>query len=158
LDSLYTSSVIAIRPKTGEIVCHYQFTPNDVYAWTVPTTSCSPTCRSRADAQGDDPVEQERLHVCGGSHQLQARRRASLHRVNWATGVDLATGRPQLTGVYKDFLAGDEVSSIRRALELGTDRVQPEQGAGLRRAMGLAARPEACAAEGAGDRQGLDRR
>jgi alcohol dehydrogenase (cytochrome c) len=31
-------------------------------------------------------------------------------RVNWATGVDLATGRPQLTGVYKDFLAGEEVS------------------------------------------------
>src|SRR2546429_6789294 len=31
LDSLYSSSVIAIRPKTGEIVCHYQFTPNDVY-------------------------------------------------------------------------------------------------------------------------------
>src|SRR6195256_2435159 len=31
LDSLYTSSVIAIRPKTGELVCHYQYTPNDVY-------------------------------------------------------------------------------------------------------------------------------
>ena len=31
LDSLYTSSVIAIRPKTGELVCHFQYTPNDVY-------------------------------------------------------------------------------------------------------------------------------
>src|SRR4249920_1431893 len=31
LDSLYTSSVLAIRPKTGEIVCYYQYTPNDVY-------------------------------------------------------------------------------------------------------------------------------
>ena len=30
LDSLFTSSVIAIRPKTGEIVCHYQYTPNDI--------------------------------------------------------------------------------------------------------------------------------
>jgi alcohol dehydrogenase (cytochrome c) len=30
-DSLYTSSVLAIRPKTGEIVCYYQYTPNDVY-------------------------------------------------------------------------------------------------------------------------------
>ena len=30
-------------------------------------------------------------------------------KVNWASGIDLATGRPQLTGVYKDFLAGDEV-------------------------------------------------
>ena len=31
LDSLYTSSVLAIRPKTGELVCHFQYTPNDVY-------------------------------------------------------------------------------------------------------------------------------
>ena len=31
IDSLYTSSVLAIRPKTGEIVCYYQYTPNDVY-------------------------------------------------------------------------------------------------------------------------------
>src|SRR5437867_3008269 len=31
LDSLYTSSVLAIRPKTGEIACYFQYTPNDVY-------------------------------------------------------------------------------------------------------------------------------
>src|SRR5689334_12588093 len=30
-DSLYSASVIAVRPKTGEIVWHYQFTPNDSY-------------------------------------------------------------------------------------------------------------------------------
>jgi len=41
--------------------------------------------------------------------KLQADRRASYTKVNWAAGIDLATGRPQLTGVYKDFLAGDEV-------------------------------------------------
>ncbi len=31
LDSLYTSSMLAIRPKTGEIACYYQYTPNDIY-------------------------------------------------------------------------------------------------------------------------------
>ena len=31
MDSLYTSSVLAIRPKTGELVCFFQYTPNDVY-------------------------------------------------------------------------------------------------------------------------------
>jgi alcohol dehydrogenase (cytochrome c) len=30
-DALYICSVIAIRPKTGEIVWHYQFTPGDPY-------------------------------------------------------------------------------------------------------------------------------
>src|SRR5215471_1247811 len=30
-DNLYTSSVLAMRPKTGEVVWYYQFTPNDAY-------------------------------------------------------------------------------------------------------------------------------
>ena len=30
-DSLYSASVIAVRPKTGEIVWHYQFTPDDSF-------------------------------------------------------------------------------------------------------------------------------
>ena len=30
-DSLYSASVVAIRPKTGEIVWHYQFTPDDSF-------------------------------------------------------------------------------------------------------------------------------
>src|SRR5437016_5948478 len=30
-DNLYASSVLALRPKTGELVWHYQFTPGDQY-------------------------------------------------------------------------------------------------------------------------------
>jgi alcohol dehydrogenase (cytochrome c) len=30
-DSLYTASVLALRPKTGEMVWHYQYVPNDSY-------------------------------------------------------------------------------------------------------------------------------
>jgi glucose dehydrogenase len=32
-DNLYTASVLAIRPKTGQLVWHYQFTPNEMYDW-----------------------------------------------------------------------------------------------------------------------------
>lgn len=32
-DNLYTASVLAMRPKTGEVIWHYQFTPNDVFDW-----------------------------------------------------------------------------------------------------------------------------
>ena len=28
---MFTNSVLALRPKTGEVVCYYQYTPNDVY-------------------------------------------------------------------------------------------------------------------------------
>jgi alcohol dehydrogenase (cytochrome c) len=111
LDSLYSSSVLAIRPKTGEIVCHYQFTPNDVY-----------------DVDGTDDLVLADMQINGQPRKvmIQSNKNGFMYvvdrtncklvaahpytRVNWATGVDLASGRPQLTGVYKDFLAGDEVS------------------------------------------------
>jgi alcohol dehydrogenase (cytochrome c) len=32
-DNLYTSSVIALRPKTGELRWYYQFTPHDTHDW-----------------------------------------------------------------------------------------------------------------------------
>jgi alcohol dehydrogenase (cytochrome c) len=110
LDSLFTSSVIAIRPKTGEIVCHYQYTPNDVY-----------------DVDGADEHVLADLQVNGrlrktmiqlnknGFMYVLDRTNCSLIaanpvvKVNWATRIDLETGRPVLTDVYKRFLAGEEV-------------------------------------------------
>jgi alcohol dehydrogenase (cytochrome c) len=111
LDSLYTSSVIAIRPKTGEIVCHYQYTPNDVY-----------------DVDGIDELVLADMQVDGRARKvmIQANKNGFLYvldrtncsliaahpytTVNWASHVDLETGRPVLTDLYKRFLAGEEVS------------------------------------------------
>jgi alcohol dehydrogenase (cytochrome c) len=111
LDSLYTSSVIAIRPKTGELVCHYQYTPNDVY-----------------DVDGIDEHVLADITVDGRPRKvmIQANKNGFLYvldrtncaliaahpytTVNWATHVDLKTGRPVLTDLYKKFLAGEEVS------------------------------------------------
>lgn len=110
LDSLYTSSVIAIRPKTGELVCHFQYTPNDVY-----------------DVDGIDEHVLANIRV--GSEvrkvMIQANKNGFLYvldrtncqfiaahpytTVNWASGVDPKTGRPVLTDLYKRFLAGEEV-------------------------------------------------
>jgi len=110
LDSLYTSSVLAIRPKTGEVVCHYQYTPNDVY-----------------DVDGTDEHVLADLEVGGQRRKvmIQANKNGFVYvldrtnctliaahpfaKVNWATHIDLATGRPVLTDVYKRFLAGEEV-------------------------------------------------
>lgn len=110
LDSLYTSSVIAIRPKTGEIVCHFQYTPNDVY-----------------DVDGIDEHVLADIQVNGRPRKVlfQANKNGFLYvldrtncsliaaypytKVNWATSVDLKTGRPVLTDLYKRFLAGEEV-------------------------------------------------
>jgi alcohol dehydrogenase (cytochrome c) len=110
LDSLYTSSVLAIRPKTGEIACYYQYTPNDIY-----------------DVDGTDEPVLADLTVAGQRRKvlIQANKNGFLYvldrtnckliaahpyaKVNWATHVDLATGRPVLTDLYKRFLGGEEV-------------------------------------------------
>ena len=110
LDSLYTSSVLAIRPKTGEIVCYFQYTPNDVY-----------------DVDGTDENVLADIQVGGQLRKvmIQTNKNGFMYvldrtnckliaahpyvKVNWATHIDMATGRPVLTDVSKRFLAGEEV-------------------------------------------------
>jgi alcohol dehydrogenase (cytochrome c) len=110
MDSLYSSSVLAIRPKTGEIVCYFQYTPNDVY-----------------DVDGNDEQVLADIQVGGQPRKvmIQTNKNGFLFvvdrtnckliaanpfvKVNWATHYDLATGRPVLTDVYKKFIAGEEV-------------------------------------------------
>jgi alcohol dehydrogenase (cytochrome c) len=110
LDSLYTSSMLAIRPKTGEIVCYYQYTPNDVY-----------------DVDGTDENVLADIQIGGQTRKvmIQANKNGFMYvldrtnckliaanpyvKVNWATHIDKDSGRPVLTGIYKDFLAGQEV-------------------------------------------------
>jgi alcohol dehydrogenase (cytochrome c) len=110
LDSLFTNSVLAIRPKTGEIACYFQYTPNDVY-----------------DVDATDEQVLADIQVGGQPRKvmIQANKNGFLYvldrtnckliaahplvKVNWATEIDLKTGRPALTDVYKRFAAGEEV-------------------------------------------------
>ena len=95
LDSLYASSVLAIRPKTGEIACYFQYTPNDVY-----------------DVDGNDEQVLVDVGVNGQLRKamIQANKNGFLYvldrtnctliaahpyvKVNWATHINLETGRP----------------------------------------------------------------
>jgi len=110
LDSLFTNSLLAVRPKTGEIACYFQYTPNDVY-----------------DVDATDEQVLADIQVGGQLRKvmIQANKNGFLYvldrtnckliaahpyvKVNWATEIDLKTGRPQLTDVYKRFVAGEEV-------------------------------------------------
>ena len=111
LDSLYTSSVIAVRPQTGEIACYYQYTPNDVYD---------------VDAADEHVLADIRIDGRLRKVMIQANKNGFLYvldrtdcsliaahpyvKVNWAEHIDLASGRPVLTELYDRFLAGEEVS------------------------------------------------
>ncbi|MCS5517341.1 hypothetical protein NWF32_28070 [Pseudomonas qingdaonensis] len=47
-DNLYLSSIVALRPETGEYVWHFQVTPGDRWTSPPPSRSCWPTSRSTA--------------------------------------------------------------------------------------------------------------
>ena len=110
LDSLYTNSVLAIRPKTGELVCYYQYTPNDVY--DVDATDEQVLADMRVNGQMRKVMIQTNkngfLYVVDRTNcKLIAANPYT--KVNWATHIDMATGRPVLTDVYKRFASGEEV-------------------------------------------------
>jgi alcohol dehydrogenase (cytochrome c) len=110
LDSLYTNSVLAIRPKTGEMVCYYQYTPNDVY--DVDATDEQVLADIQINGQLRKVMIQTNkngfLYVLDRTNcKLIAAH--PMTKVNWATHIDMATGRPVLTDLQKRFLAGEEV-------------------------------------------------
>ena len=110
LDSLYTSSVLAIRPKTGEVACHFQYTPNDVY--DVDATDENVLADIRIDGQLRKVMIQ--ANKSGFMYVLDRTncKLIAAHpyvKVNWATHIDMNTGRPVLTDVYARFLRGEEV-------------------------------------------------
>jgi alcohol dehydrogenase (cytochrome c) len=107
-DALYTNSVLAIRPKTGAIAWHYQFTPNDVYD----ADGCNENVIADLRVNGEMRKVIMNANKNGFFYVIDRTNGKliaahPLTRVTWATHVDLKTGRPVLTDVYTRFLAGD---------------------------------------------------
>ena len=109
-DNLYTASVLALKPKTGEVVWYYQFTPNDMYDWDA----------NWEMILGDLNVDGQKRKVL-----MQLNRNGFLYvidrtngkllsakpfeRVNWATHVDMATGRPVESEISQKVRAGEKI-------------------------------------------------
>jgi alcohol dehydrogenase (cytochrome c) len=99
-DNLYTSSVLALRPKTGEIVWHYQFTPNDPYDFDANWEMIN----ADIDVNGQRRKVIMQLNRNGFLYVIdrtngQLISAKAYEKVNWATHVDIETGRPVETDV-----------------------------------------------------------
>ena len=108
-DNLYVCSVVAFRPKTGEIAWHYQFSPNDPY-----------------DYDATDPGMLVDMKIGGAVRKtlIQANRNGFFYvldrtngkllaanpyvKVNWADRIDMATGRPVESAATKSVRAGGD--------------------------------------------------
>jgi hypothetical protein len=94
-DNLFISSILAVRPDSGELVWYYQTTPGDNWDYTAVQQMVL------ADLMIDG-VERKVLMQApkNGFFYVLDRLTGELisaepySRVNWASGVDLQTGRP----------------------------------------------------------------
>ena len=109
-DNLYTASVLAIKPKTGEVMWHYQLVPNEMFdldanwEWIL------------AELPVDGAKRKVMMHFSrGGFLYVLDRTNGKLlsakafEKVNWATHVDMATGRPVESDLSKRVRAGEQI-------------------------------------------------
>ncbi len=109
-DNLYVASVIAVRPKTGQIVWHYQWTPGDMYDY---------------DGINENILAELRIDGQPRKVLMHADRNGFLYvidrtngkllaanayaKVNWADGIDMKTGRPIPSALTKQLQAGQHI-------------------------------------------------
>jgi len=130
-DNLYAASVLAIRPKTGEIAWHYQFAPNDVWDW-------DSWEMIQADMQVNGQKRKVIMHVArNGFLYVIDRTNGQLlsakpyEKVNWATHIDMATGRPVESEESKKLRRGEVIDmwpSINGAKNWGHAAFNPNTG------------------------------
>lgn len=97
-DNLYSASTVAINPDTGEIVWHYQSTPNDgwdydgvnefvSFEYTDPETGELVRAGGKADRNGFFYVNDRTDGTLLNAFPF-------VSRIEWASGIDMETGRP----------------------------------------------------------------
>ena len=96
-DDLYAASIVAVDPDTGEYVWHYQETPGD--AWDYDAVSPMMTADLEIGGKKRHVILQPSKN--GFMYVLEAKTGKLLSadaftEVNWATGVDMKTGRPNV--------------------------------------------------------------
>jgi alcohol dehydrogenase (cytochrome c) len=111
MDSLYCASILAIRPKTGEMVWHYQTVPNDSFDFDATAESLI------ADLRVDGQVRKVLInaHKNGFLYVIDRTNGKPIAanpfvKVNWASRIDLKTGRPVLTDLLERAMEGETVN------------------------------------------------
>jgi alcohol dehydrogenase (cytochrome c) len=110
-DNLYTCSVLALDPKTGKIKWHYQFSPNNPFDYD----SVAEMVLADMNIQGKPTKVLMDANRNGFFYVLDRTNGKLLAanpyvKVNWATGIDLKTGRPIETDITRDAREGKKVT------------------------------------------------
>ena len=109
-DNLYTCAVLALEPKTGKIKWHYQFSPNNPFDYD----SVAEMVLADLNVEGKPTKVLMDANRNGFFYVLDRTNGKLLAanpyvKVNWASGIDMKTGRPIETDVTKDARDGKKV-------------------------------------------------
>jgi quinohemoprotein ethanol dehydrogenase len=109
-DNLYLGTLVALDPKTGRMVWHYQETPGDNWDFT----STQPMILTHLTIDGRDRSVVIHAPKNGFLYVLDRRtgellRANPIVRMNWATGIDAKTGRPLLNPADADYTDGPKI-------------------------------------------------
>jgi alcohol dehydrogenase (cytochrome c) len=110
-DNLYTCSVLALEPKTGKIKWHYQFSPNNPFDYD----SVAEMVLATLNVDGKPTPVILDANRNGFFYVLDRSNGKLLAAnpyvtVNWASGVDMKTGRPIETEVVAKARSGEKVT------------------------------------------------
>jgi alcohol dehydrogenase (cytochrome c) len=117
-DNLYVASVLALKPRTGEISWHYQFTPNDPYDYDavnelVHASLMVKGVRTKVIMQAN---KNGFFYVIDRTNGKLLAANQFAKKVNWADRIDLASGRPVESELTRKFRAGEKIEVWPSAL------------------------------------------
>ena len=109
-DNLFTDTIVALRPETGEIVWHYQVIPNDTYDYD----SVNELIHATLDIDGTPRkviIQANRngyVYVLDRETGELLRASQFIDQLTWADGIDMETGRPIRSAATIENLKGIE--------------------------------------------------
>ena len=119
-DNLYTTSILALDPKSGAIKWHYQTTPNDPLDYDATNELVL------AEMDGQKVLMQANrngfLYVINRESGKLVAAKKFVDRVDWADKIDLASGRPVETAVAAGARRASRLNSGPQPLGVRTGR------------------------------------
>ena len=110
-DNLYTCSLVALDADTGKIKWHYQFSPNNPFDYdaVAEMVLADMTIEGKPTKVLMDANRNGFFYVLDRTNGKLLAANPYV-KVNWATGIDMKTGRPIETDVSKDAREGKKVT------------------------------------------------
>ncbi|MGJ4895927.1 MULTISPECIES: methanol/ethanol family PQQ-dependent dehydrogenase [unclassified Bradyrhizobium] len=110
-DNLYTCSVLALDPKTGKMKWHFQFSPNNPFDYD----AVAEMVLADMNVEGKQTKVLMNANRNGFFYVLDRTNGKLLAanpyvKVNWASSIDLKTGKPVETDVTRDAREGKKVT------------------------------------------------